>query len=102
MRKFDCLETMKDRTRTGSQKQMLFLEEIDSIQELLDRGFGLLWSEIRDLINDKYDNIISKKGVKLFICAYFGDQVKFVISKRRNESMMLFLSKLIVQDVIAN
>lgn len=42
LKKFDCLETIEDRTRTGSQKRMFFLEEIDSIQVLLDRGFALL------------------------------------------------------------
>ena len=79
---------------------MLFLEELDSIQQFLDRGFGLLLSEMRDSINDKHENIISNKDVKLFICEYFEDQVQFVNLECKNEKMMVFSAKLTIEDVI--
>ena len=64
-------------------------------------GFGFPLLEIRHSVNDEYDNVTSSKEAKLFICKYFDDQVQFVTSDHRNESMMLFPSKLTVQEVIA-
>ena len=73
----------------------------DFIQEIMGCGFGFPLLEIRHSINDEYDNVTSSKEAKLFICKYFDDQVQFVTSDHRNESMMLFPSKLTVQEVIA-
>ena len=73
----------------------------DFIQEITGCGFGFPLLEIRHSINDEYDNVTSSKEAKLFICKYFDDQVHFVTSDHRNESMMVFPSKLTVQEVIA-
>lgn len=73
----------------------------DFIQEIMGCGFGFPLLEIRHSINDEYDNVTSSKEAKLFICKYFDDQVHFVTSDHRNESMMVFPSKLTVQEVIA-
>ena len=58
-------------------------------------------SEIRDTLNEKYGaSFISNKEVKLFVIEHFGEEIQFICSKRKNESMILFSSKLTVEDVV--
>ena len=84
-----------------SLKRQRFCDEVGAIRDLLDRGIGLPLSDIRDAINDKYDeDFISNKGVKLYLTEHFQDDVQFCPSERRNESMFVFSSALSVEDVV--
>ena len=67
------------------RRDFLFLQEVESIKELIARGFGVPLSEIRDTLNEKYgDSFISNKEVKLFVIEHFGDEIQFICSKRKN------------------
>ena len=82
-------------------KRHRFCDEVGAIRNLLDRGIGLSLSDIRDAINDKYDeDFISNKEVKLYLTEHFQDDVQFCPSERRNESMFVFSSALSVEDVV--
>ena len=72
LQKFDRISRPSIRTTKSSKKRLLFLEEVESIKELIDRGFGIVLSEVRDTINDKNgDDIISNKEVKLFLIEHW-------------------------------
>ena len=98
LRKYDRGVSSHKKERESSSKRLLFLQEVESIKELIDRGFGVPLSEIRDTLNEKYgDSFISNKEVKLFVIEHFGEDIQFICSKRKNESMILFSS---VEDVV--
>ena len=100
-RKYDRGVSSHKKERESSSKRLLFLQEVESIKELIDRGFGVPLSEIRDTLNEEYrDSFISNKEVKLFVIEHFGEDIQFICLKRKNESMILFSSKLTVEDVV--
>ena len=86
--------------RKKSKKREIFVKELESIEEMIDRGFFIPISEIRNVINDKCDEeLMSNKEIKLYLSEFFTDRVQFCKSDRRNESMMVYSSKLTMQDV---
>ena len=86
--------------RKKSKKREIFVKELESIEEMIDRGFFIPISEIRNVINDKCDEeLMSNKEIKLYLSELFTDRVQFCKSDRRNESMMVYSSKLTMQAV---
>ena len=79
LRKYDRSVSSHKKERESSSKRLLFLQEVESNKELIDRGFGVPLSEIRDKLNEKYgDSFISNKEVKLFVIEHFGEEIQFI------------------------
>ena len=75
--------------------------EIERAKFILDWGNRLTLSEIRDIINNKQVEVeISNKEIKLFLMEQLQDSIQFWPSKNKNESLLIFSSKLSAQDMV--
>ena len=75
--------------------------EIERAKFILDWGNRLTLSEIRDIINNKQVEVeISNKEIKLFLMEQLQDSIQFWPSENKNESLLIFSSKLSAQDMV--
>ena len=83
------------------KKRATFQIEIERIKHILDQGNGLTLSEIKDILNSKLDEVeISNKEIKLFLTEQLHDSIQFCLSKNKNESLLVFSSKLSAEVMV--
>ena len=84
-----------------SKKRATFQMEIERAKFILDWGNRLTLSEIRDITDNKQAEVeISNKEIKLFLMEQLQDSIQFWPSKNKNESLLIFSSKLSAQDMV--
>ncbi|KAG8196934.1 hypothetical protein JTE90_027637 [Oedothorax gibbosus] len=67
----------------------------------LKEGYGFTLTEIRELINELAGgNIIRNNEVKLRLLRYYENEISFSSSNSKNESLMVFSSKLDINEII--
>ena len=75
--------------------------EIERTKFILEQGNRLTLNEIRDITNSKQDEVeISKKDFGLFLMEQLQDSIQFCPSKNKDESLLVFSSKLSAQDMV--
>ena len=75
-------------------KQSRFLQAMENIDPLLQKGYGFTVSDIKDsmLEGDKLDFTIYNRNVKQLLTDHYGDRIQFAPNTRRNESELVFSS----------
>ena len=75
--------------------------EIERTKFILEQGNRLTLNEIRDITNSKQDEVeISNKDFGLFLMKQLQDSIQFCPSKNKDESLLVFSSKLSAQDMV--
>ena len=75
--------------------------EIERTKFILEQGNRLTLNEIRDITNSKQDEVeISNKDFGLFLMEQLQDSIQFYPSKNKDESLLVFSSKLSAQDMV--
>ena len=75
--------------------------EIERTKFILEQGNRLTLNEIRDITNSKQDEVeISNKDFGLFLMGQLQDSIQFCPSKNKDESLLVFSSKLSAQDMV--
>ena len=75
--------------------------ETERIRSILDQGNGLTLSEIRDIMNSKQDELeISNKEIKHSIMEQLQDSIQIYLSKKKNESLLVFSTKPSAQVIV--
>ena len=75
--------------------------EIERTKFILEQGNRLTLNEIRDITNSKQDEVeISNKDFGLFLMEQLQDSIQFCPSKNKDESLLVFSSKLSAQDIV--
>ena len=75
--------------------------EIERTKFILEQGNRLTLNEIRDITNSKQDEVeISNKDFGLFLMEQLQDSIQFCPSKNKDESLLVFSSKLSAQDMV--
>ena len=75
--------------------------EIERTKFILEQGNRLTLNEIRDITNSKQDEVeISNKDFGLFLMEHLQDSIQFCPSKNKDESLLVFSSKLSAQDMV--
>ena len=84
-----------------SKKRATFQMEIERTKFILEQGNRLTLNEIRDITNSKQDEVeISNKDFGLFPMEQLQDSIQFCPSKNKDESLLVFSSKLSAQDMV--
>ena len=106
-----CLEAYLQRYRkqseqhvkTPKQNKSKIIEDIQPVlQDILDRGYGVSLSEIRDYCNQQCaEQCLANKEVKLYLINLFGDNIQFSKSPQKNQSQLVYSSNLTL-DQVAN
>ena len=73
---------------------------ITFIKTIIKNGNGISLSELRDMLDENENVLFNNSESKSFITDSFGDNIQFCCSERQNESMLVFSSKVNIQDVI--
>ena len=73
---------------------------MEFIKEVILRGNGITFTEIRDKINTKEDIDIKNDKVKSFLVEFLGDSIQFCELDRKNQPLMVLSSSLDISDVI--
>ena len=75
--------------------------EIERTKFILEQGNRLTLNEIRAITNSKQDEVeISNKDFGLFLMEQLQDSIQFCPSKNKDESLLVFSSKLSAQDMV--
>ena len=68
--------------------------ETGRIRSILDQGNGITLSEISDILNSKQDELeMSNKEVKLSLMEQLQVSIQICLSKKKNESLLVFSTK---------
>ena len=78
----------------------MVLKHLPIFLEIIHGGNGIALSEIRDYIIDKENTVSKNQHIKTVLEQYCGDDVQFCESERKNESSMVFSSKINITDVV--
>ena len=75
--------------------------EIERTKFILEQGNRLTLNEIRAITNSKQDEVeISNKDFGLFLMEQLQDSIQFCPSKNKDESLLVFSSKLSAEDMV--
>ena len=75
--------------------------ETGRIRSILDQGNGITLSEISDILNSKQDELeMSNKEVKLSLMEQLQVSIQICLSKKKNESLLVFSTKPSAQVIV--
>lgn len=105
-----CLESYLVQFRRSSQESKItpkistkeiMMEEVSHvIKQMLDDGYGVTLSEIRDYLNTKETGILIRNSeVKHFLLKFFGTTIKFSTPTQNNKSLIVYSSKLTTEEM---
>ena len=77
-----------------------FEKYIPFLQELIEGGHGVSLTDIRDIIKEECMIEIKTCELKNFQSEAFGESIQFCKPESKNESMLVFSSKISVSDVV--
>ena len=84
-----------------SKKRSTFQMETGRIRSILDQGNGITLSEISDILNSKQDELeMSNKEVKLSLMEQLQVSIQICLSKKKNESLLVFSTKPSAQVIV--
>ena len=82
-------------------KQSRFLQAMENIDPLLQKGYGFTVSDIKDSMieGDKLDFTIYNRDVKQLLTDHYGDRIRFAPNTRKNESELVFSSHITASEL---
>lgn len=91
-----------DRQKTPSRKFELFKKAKDIIDPLLEAGYGFTLTDIKELMISFDDEVnLYNNEIKGFLVRAYQETITFCESKRKNEPMLVFSSKLSTDQLAA-
>lgn len=101
LRKYEyAMKNVKEQ-KTISPKDVAFEKGMEIIGPKLKEGYGFTLTEIRELLNELAGgNIIRNNEVKLRLQRHCEDEISFSSSDSKNESLMVFSSKLGIDEIV--